>query len=38
MRERVKAFGGEFEILSDRKGTLVRAVIPLCASSPATEA
>jgi signal transduction histidine kinase len=38
MRERVKAFGGEFEILSDGKGTLVRAVIPLRASSPATEA
>jgi two-component system, NarL family, sensor kinase len=29
MRERVKGFGGELEILSDGQGTLVRAVIPL---------
>ena len=29
MRERVKAFGGELEILSDRQGTAVRAMIPL---------
>jgi signal transduction histidine kinase len=29
MRERVKAFGGDLEILSDSQGTIVRAVIPL---------
>ena len=28
MRERVKGFGGELEITSDGRGTLVRAVIP----------
>lgn len=38
MRERVRGFGGEFEILSDGKGTLVRAVIPLRASGPPAEA
>lgn len=32
MRERVKAFGGELEILSDTHGTVVRAVIPLSPS------
>jgi signal transduction histidine kinase len=37
MRERVKGFGGELEILSDGKGTLVRAVIPFRASAPASE-
>jgi signal transduction histidine kinase len=35
MRERVKAFGGELEILSDSQGTVVRAVIPLHPSAPA---
>jgi signal transduction histidine kinase len=34
MRERVKGFGGEVEILSDGKGTLVRAVIPYQISAP----
>jgi two-component system, NarL family, sensor histidine kinase FusK len=29
MRERVKGFGGELEILSGGRGTMVRAVIPL---------
>ncbi len=29
MRERVKRFGGEFEILSEASGTLVRATIPV---------
>ena len=29
MRERVKAFGGEFEIISNKTGTLVQAVIPV---------
>lgn len=29
MRERVKAFGGELEILSDKEGTTVKATIPL---------
>jgi signal transduction histidine kinase len=34
MRERVKAFAGELEIISDRQGTIVRATIPLHSSSP----
>jgi signal transduction histidine kinase len=38
MRERVKAFGGELEILSDSQGTVVRAVIPLHPSAPAGDA
>jgi two-component system, NarL family, sensor histidine kinase FusK len=29
MRERVKAFGGDLEIISDGEGTLVRAIVPL---------
>jgi signal transduction histidine kinase len=29
MRERVKAFGGELEIITDDEGTLVRAVVPV---------
>ena len=29
MRERVKEFGGELEIISDATGTLVRVVVPL---------
>jgi signal transduction histidine kinase len=37
MRERVNGFGGELAILSDRKGTLVRAVIPLRISAGASE-
>jgi two-component system NarL family sensor kinase len=37
MRERVKAFGGELEILSDGKGTVVRAVIPLRGSADGRE-
>ena len=38
MRERVKAFGGELEILPDTHGTMVRAVIPLNPSAPAGDA
>jgi signal transduction histidine kinase len=38
MWERVKAFGGELEILSDTEGTVVRAVIPLHPSAPAGDA
>jgi signal transduction histidine kinase len=38
MRERVKAFGGELEILSDSQGTVVRSVIPLQPSAPAGDA
>jgi Signal transduction histidine kinase len=38
MRERVKAFGGELEIISDRRGTLVRATIPVASSSPVSRA
>jgi len=34
MRERVRGFGGELEIISDGHGTVVRATIPLDASSP----
>jgi signal transduction histidine kinase len=37
MRERVKGFGGELEILSNGKGTLVRAVIPFRASALVTD-
>ncbi len=37
MRERVKGFGGELEILSEGKGTLLRAVIPLRPCAPAIE-
>jgi len=37
MRERVNGFGGELAILSDRKGTLVRAVIPLRIAAGASE-
>jgi signal transduction histidine kinase len=33
MRERVKAFGGELEIISDGQGTMVRATIPFHSSS-----
>jgi signal transduction histidine kinase len=35
MRERVRGFGGELEILSDAKGTSVQAVIPFRAFAPA---
>jgi signal transduction histidine kinase len=35
MRERVKGFGGELEIASNGKGTLIQVVIPLRASAPA---
>jgi signal transduction histidine kinase len=38
MRERVKTFGGELEIISDGQGTLVRATIPLDSSSPVSGA
>jgi two-component system, NarL family, sensor histidine kinase FusK len=38
MRERVKVFGGELEIISDGRGTLVRAIIPLDSSSPVSSA
>jgi len=37
MRERIKGFGGELEISSDGKGTLVRAVIPFRASAPVSD-
>jgi signal transduction histidine kinase len=37
MQERVKDFGGEFEIFSDGNGTLVQAVIPLREFGPAAE-
>ena len=37
MRERVKGFGGELEIVSNGTGTLVRVVIPLRSSAPAIE-
>ena len=38
MRERVKAFGGELEILSDIESTVVRAVIPLLSSASGGDA
>jgi len=34
MRERVKGFGGELEIVSNETGTLIQVVIPLRASAP----
>lgn len=37
MRELVKGFDGELEILSNGKDTLVRAVIPFRASAPLTD-
>jgi signal transduction histidine kinase len=37
-RERVKAFGGELEILSGSQGTVVRAVIPCRVSAPVGDA
>lgn len=37
MRERVKGFGGELEIASNGKGTLIQVVIPLRASASAIE-
>jgi len=36
MRERIKQFGGRFEILSDKKGTTVVATIPVPSSSAQT--
>jgi len=38
MRERVRAFGGELEIVSDGHGTMVRAVIRFQSSAPASDA
>jgi signal transduction histidine kinase len=38
MRERIKGFGGELEISSDGKGTLVRAVIPFHPSASVRDA
>jgi len=38
MRERVKAFGGELEILSGSQGTVVRALIPFRVSAPVGDA
>ena len=32
MRERIKQFGGRFEIRSDKKGTTVRALVPVPSS------
>jgi signal transduction histidine kinase len=37
MRERVKGFGGELEIVSNLTGTLVQVVIPLGTSAPSAE-
>jgi len=37
MRERVKAFAGELEIISDRQGTLVRAIVPLPSLRPVSD-
>ena len=36
MRERIKQFGGRFEILSDKKGTAVVAIVPVPGSSAQT--
>jgi signal transduction histidine kinase len=36
MRERIKQFGGRFEILSDKKGTAVVAIVPVPSSSAQT--
>jgi PAS domain S-box-containing protein len=36
MRERIKQFGGRFEILSDKKGTTVVATVPVPSSSAET--
>jgi PAS domain S-box-containing protein len=36
MRERIKQFGGRFEILSDKKGTTVVAAVPVPSSSAET--
>jgi len=37
VRERVKGFGGELEIVSNGTGTLVQVVIPLGTSAPSAE-
>jgi two-component system NarL family sensor kinase len=34
MRERVKGFGAELEIVSNENGTLIQVVVPLGASTP----
>jgi signal transduction histidine kinase len=36
MRERIKQFGGRFEILSDKKGTTVVATVIVSSSSAQT--
>lgn len=35
MRERLRELGGRLEVESDANGTMIRAVIPISASSPA---